>query len=158
MIGGTEYLSKIIIKIENEIKKRNIKPTKVLPLWDLLGVGLGFGSTILVKKAAMLCTASVEEVIDEHYLNQINALTSLIYNVRTTKFKKSKAYASLLAGDTQKFLDEAFSSTKGFVKAGGKVLDGLVKRRQEEKALFETRKVSREDTKLFSDKVAQAGE
>ena len=59
---------------ENEIKKRNIKPTKFLPLWDLLGVGLGFGSTLLGKKAAMLCTASVEEVIDEHYQNQINQL------------------------------------------------------------------------------------
>ena len=59
---------------ENEIKKRNIKPTKFLPLWDLLGLGLGFGSTILGNKAAMLCTASVEEVIDEHYQNQINKL------------------------------------------------------------------------------------
>ena len=59
---------------ENELKKRNINPTKMLPLWDLLGVGLGFGSTILGKKAAMLCTASVEEVIDEHYANQINQL------------------------------------------------------------------------------------
>ena len=59
---------------EEEIKKRNIKPTKFLPLWDLLGVGLGFGSTILGTKAAMLCTASVEEVIDEHYQNQINRI------------------------------------------------------------------------------------
>ena len=59
---------------EKEIKKRNIKQTKLLPLWDLLGVGLGFGSTLLGKKAAMLCTASVEEVIDKHYLNQINQL------------------------------------------------------------------------------------
>ena len=59
---------------EREIKKRNIKPTKFLPLWDLLGLGLGFGSTILGKKAAMLCTASVEEVIDKHYLDQINQL------------------------------------------------------------------------------------
>ena len=55
---------------EREIKKRNIKPTKLLPLWDLLGVGLGFSSTILGKKAAMLCTASVEEVIGDHYKNQ----------------------------------------------------------------------------------------
>ena len=61
---------------EKEIKKRKIKPTKMLPLWDLLGVGLGFGSTILGKKAAMLCTASVEEVIDKHYLNQLNQLES----------------------------------------------------------------------------------
>ena len=61
---------------EKEIKKRNITPTKFLPLWDLLGVGLGFSSTLLGKKAAMLCTASVEEVIDKHYQNQINELDS----------------------------------------------------------------------------------
>ena len=61
---------------EKEIKKRNITPTKLLPLWDLLGVGLGFGSTLLGKKAAMLCTASVEEVIDKHYQSQIDQLDS----------------------------------------------------------------------------------
>ena len=61
---------------EKEIKKRNINPTKFLPLWDLLGVGIGFSSTLLGKKAAMLCTASVEEVIDKHYLNQIKQLDS----------------------------------------------------------------------------------
>jgi ubiquinone biosynthesis monooxygenase Coq7 len=55
---------------DQEIQKRNIKPTKLLPLWDLLGVTLGFGTAMLGKKAAMLCTASVEEVIDSHYKNQ----------------------------------------------------------------------------------------
>ena len=55
---------------DEEIQKRNIKPTKLLPLWDLLGVSLGFGTAMLGKKAAMLCTASVEEVIDRHYKNQ----------------------------------------------------------------------------------------
>ena len=59
---------------EDEIRKRKIKPTKLLPLWDLLGLGLGFGSTILGKKAAMLCTASVEEVIDGHYKSQIDQI------------------------------------------------------------------------------------
>ena len=59
---------------EKEIQKRNIKPTSLLPLWDLMGVSLGFGSAILGKKAAMLCTASVEEVIDQHYKNQIKKL------------------------------------------------------------------------------------
>ena len=59
-----------------EIRKRNIKPTKLMPLWDLLGIGLGFGSAIMGKKATMLCTASVEEVIDGHYKNQLNQLNS----------------------------------------------------------------------------------
>tara|TARA_B100000700_G_scaffold132318_1_gene147858 strand:- start:115 stop:648 length:534 start_codon:yes stop_codon:yes gene_type:complete len=61
---------------DKEIKKRKIKPTKFLPLWDLLGVGLGFSSAIMGKKATMLCTASVEEVIDGHYQNQINQIQS----------------------------------------------------------------------------------
>ena len=75
---------------ENQIKKRKITPTKFLPLWDLLGVGLGFGSTILGKKAAMLCTASVEEVIDKHYQNQINQLEDDEKSLRE-KIKKFRA-------------------------------------------------------------------
>ena len=54
----------------NELKRRNISPTKLLPVWDLLGVALGFGTAMLGKKATMLCTASVEEVIGDHYQNQ----------------------------------------------------------------------------------------
>ena len=59
---------------ENEIKKRKIKPTYLLPLWDIMGVMLGFGTALLGKKATMLCTASVEEVIENHYENQIKKL------------------------------------------------------------------------------------
>ena len=59
---------------DNEIKKRNIQPTKLLPLWDIMGVTLGFGTAMLGEKAAMLCTASVEEVIDGHYKSQLDKL------------------------------------------------------------------------------------
>ena len=59
---------------DKEIRKRKIKPTIFLPVWDLLGVTLGFGTTMLGEKAAMLCTASVEEVIDGHYKSQLDKL------------------------------------------------------------------------------------
>lgn len=59
---------------EKEIQKRKIKPTYLLPLWDLMGVGLGFGTVLLGKKSALLCTASVEEVIEEHYQDQLKKL------------------------------------------------------------------------------------
>ncbi len=62
--GHYEYFDK-------EIQKRKIKPTYFLPLWDVMGVALGFGTAVLGKKAAMLCTASVEEVIENHYENQL---------------------------------------------------------------------------------------
>ena len=59
---------------EKEIQKRKIKPTYLLPLWDVMSVALGFGSALLGKRATLLCTASVEEVIDEHYKNQLQKL------------------------------------------------------------------------------------
>ena len=59
---------------EKEIQKRKMKPTYLLPLWDLMGVSLGFGSALLGKKATLLCTASVEEVIEDHYENQLGKI------------------------------------------------------------------------------------
>ena len=69
-----EHESEHLKYFEAEIQKRNIKPTYLLPLWDLMGVTLGFGTVLLGKKAAMLCTASVEEVIEDHYENQLQKL------------------------------------------------------------------------------------
>ena len=42
-----------------------------------MGVALGFGTALLGKKAAMLCTASVEEVIETHYKNKNAEQTKL---------------------------------------------------------------------------------
>jgi ubiquinone biosynthesis monooxygenase Coq7 len=39
-----------------------------------MGVALGFGTAMLGKNATMLCTASVEEVIEDHYQSQIEKL------------------------------------------------------------------------------------
>lgn len=63
-----------LLYFEKEIQKRKIKPTYLLPVWDIMGVALGFGTALLGKKAAMLCTASVEEVIEDHYQNQLKKI------------------------------------------------------------------------------------
>jgi|TARA_B100001142_G_scaffold135209_1_gene136731 ubiquinone biosynthesis monooxygenase Coq7 len=108
---------------EKEIKKRKIKPTKFLPLWDLLGVGLGFGSTILGKKAAMLCTASVEEVIDKHYQNQIDQLGSeeKEFKKKIIKFREDELHHKNIAyekGATKKGL---YSIMDKIIKTGSKL-------------------------------------
>ena len=108
---------------ENEIKKRNIQPTKFLPLWDLLGVGLGFGSTLLGKKAAMLCTASVEEVIDEHYQNQIDQIGSDEKDLKNKiiKFREDELHHKDIAynkGATKKGL---YSIMDKIIKTGSKI-------------------------------------
>jgi len=108
---------------ENEIKKRNIKATKLLPLWDLLGVGLGFGSTILGKKATMLCTASVEEVIQEHYANQIDQLGSDEKKLKDKiiKFRQDEIHHKDIAYEEGATKEGPYSILDKIIKTGSKI-------------------------------------
>ena len=108
---------------ETEIKKRDIKPTKLLPLWDLLGLGLGFSSTILGKKAAMLCTASVEEVIDEHYKNQIEqiGIDENILKKKIIKFRKDELHHKDIAYNEGANKNGFYFFMDKFIKTGSKL-------------------------------------
>ena len=108
---------------EDEIRKRNIKPTKFLPLWDLLGVGLGFGSTLLGKKAAMLCTASVEEVIDKHYQDQIDQLQSDENDLKSKiiKFREDELHHKDIAYEQGASKKGLYSIMDKIIKTGSKI-------------------------------------
>ena len=108
---------------ENEIKKREIKPTKFLPLWDLLGVGLGFGTTLLGKKAAMLCTASVEEVIDKHYQDQIDQLQEDEKELRKKiiKFREDEIHHKDIAYEEGASKKGIYSVLDKVIKTGSKI-------------------------------------
>ena len=108
---------------DQEIKKRGIKPTKFLPLWDLLGVGLGFGSTLLGKKAAMLCTASVEEVIDEHYQNQIDQIGSDEKDLKKKiiKFREDELHHKDIAYEKGASKEGIYSIFDKIVKTSSKI-------------------------------------
>ena len=108
---------------EKEIRKRKIKATKFLPLWDLLGVGLGFGSTILGKKAAMLCTASVEEVIDKHYQNQIDQLgpEEKELKKKIIKFREDELHHKDIAYEKGASKKGLYSIMDRIIKTGSKI-------------------------------------
>ena len=108
---------------ENEIKIRSIKPTKFLPLWDLLGVGLGFGSTLLGKKATMLCTASVEEVIDEHYQNQIEQINDDEKDLKNkiVKFRNDELHHKDIAYEEGATKDGLYSVMDKIIKTGSRI-------------------------------------
>ena len=112
---------------EKEIKKRNIKPTKFLPLWDLLGVGLGFGSAIIGKKATMLCTASVEEVIDQHYKNQINQLKNDEKELKNkiVKFRNDELQHKDIAYEEGATKEGFYSIMDKIIKTGSKIAIGI---------------------------------
>ena len=112
---------------ENEIKKRKIKPTRLLPFWDLIGVGLGFGSTMLGKKAAMLCTVSVEEVIDEHYSKQIEQLCNDEKKLKEKiiKFRNDELHHKNIAYDKGATKKGIYSILDKMIKTGSKVAINL---------------------------------
>ena len=108
---------------EKELKKRNIKPTKFLPIWDLLGVGLGFGTTLLGKRATMLCTASVEEVIDEHYQKQINQIEDDEKQLKKKiiKFKEDELHHKDIAYDEGASKEGIYSILDKIIKTGSRI-------------------------------------
>ncbi|XP_064599897.1 5-demethoxyubiquinone hydroxylase, mitochondrial-like [Liolophura sinensis] len=62
---------------EKLMVKHRVRPTALLPLWHIAGYVLGAGSALLGKEGAMACTVAVEDVIGEHYNNQIRELVEL---------------------------------------------------------------------------------
>lgn len=56
------------------ITERRVRPTAMLPVWNVAGYALGLGTALLGKEAAMACTVAVEEVIAEHYNDQVRTL------------------------------------------------------------------------------------
>jgi len=59
---------------ERLIPQYRVRPTALLPLWNVAGFVLGAASAAMGKEAAMACTEAVEEVIGEHYNNQMRDL------------------------------------------------------------------------------------
>lgn len=62
---------------ENQLKVRKIRPTLLLPLWNLGGYLLGAISAKAGLRSAMLVTEAVEDVIENHYAEQIDILKNM---------------------------------------------------------------------------------
>lgn len=59
------------------LSKRGVRPTFMGPVWNLAGFGLGATTALMGEKAAMACTAAVEDVIEKHYAEQIEELKEI---------------------------------------------------------------------------------
>jgi 3-demethoxyubiquinol 3-hydroxylase len=56
------------------IVERGVRPTLLAPIWGVAAFGLGVATALMGEKAAHACTAAVEEVIEDHYREQIEEL------------------------------------------------------------------------------------
>jgi ubiquinone biosynthesis monooxygenase Coq7 len=63
-----------IDKFNELIIEHRVRPTALLPIWNIAGFALGASTAMLGEKAAMACTVAVEKVIGEHYQEQLDLL------------------------------------------------------------------------------------
>ena len=81
-----------IEKFNELIIEKRVRPTALLPLWNVAGFALGAGTALMGEKAAMACTVAVEKVIGEHYREQQELLEDDEEELRKTiaKFEKDE--------------------------------------------------------------------
>ncbi len=71
-------------KFNKMLVERRVRPTALTSLWHVAGYALGAGSALLGREAAMACTVAVEEIIEEHYADQMTRLDDAEADLKST--------------------------------------------------------------------------
>ena len=81
-----------IEKFNELLVEKRVRPTALLPVWNIAGFAIGAGTALMGEKAAMACTVAVEKVIGEHYREQQNLLEDDEKELKKTiaKFEKDE--------------------------------------------------------------------
>jgi ubiquinone biosynthesis monooxygenase Coq7 len=100
-----------------------VRPTALLPLWHAAGFALGAATALIGERAAMACTAAVEEVIVEHYRGQIGALgddeAALRAALEEYRADEAAHRATALAHEAEQA--PAYAALTGAIKAGSRL-------------------------------------
>ena len=65
-----EQEARHLASFDRMLLQRRVRPTLLAPLWHVAGFVLGAATALAGPRAAMACTAAVEEAIDDHYARQ----------------------------------------------------------------------------------------
>ncbi|XP_043832184.1 5-demethoxyubiquinone hydroxylase, mitochondrial [Dromiciops gliroides] len=103
-----------------------VRPTILMPLWNVMGFVLGAGTALLGKEGAMACTVAVEESIAHHYNNQIRTLMEedpekyeeLLQIIKKCRDEELEHHDTGLDHDAE--LAPAYAILKGAIQVGCK--------------------------------------
>ncbi|MFN3076628.1 MAG: demethoxyubiquinone hydroxylase family protein [Alphaproteobacteria bacterium] len=109
---------------------RRVRPSALQPLWGALGFALGVGTALLGEKTAMACTVAVEEVIEEHYLEQSELLKDGESELKTTleKFRDDEMEHREIGIDHGATDHPAYPVLSTAIKAGSRLAIWLASR------------------------------
>lgn len=82
-----------------KIQQYKIRPSIMHPIWHFGGFALGFATAMISKKAAMVCTTAVEEVIDSHYQEQLQILDDFSAQFTSDDKNQSSKIESSIVND-----------------------------------------------------------
>lgn len=117
---------------EKEIAARQVRPTALHPLWHVAGYALGAATARMGVEAAMACTVAVEEVISEHYGEQLEALKKnpkekkLAAAIRKFKVEEEEHHDIGLEHDAE--AAPAYPLLAKAIKAGARLAIAVAKR------------------------------
>ncbi|KAK9320101.1 ubiquinone biosynthesis protein COQ7-domain-containing protein [Lipomyces orientalis] len=87
--------------------RHRIRPSLFSPVWKIAAYGLGMGTALMGKEAAMACTLAVETVIGGHYNNQLRELVRMLEEEsRISKDGQASAELQALAKTVSEFRDD----------------------------------------------------
>jgi len=93
-------------------RERRIRPTVMTPVWHVAGYGLGMVSAALGRATAMVVHEAVEDVIADHYNEQLRVIHEMAREITRDEMEKDIDNGK----DEQDALRESFEKQKVFEK------------------------------------------
>ena len=117
-------------KFNELIGERRVRPTALMPVWHAAGFALGAATALMGERAAMACTAAIEEVIDEHYAGQAEKLGDDEADLRDTieKFRADELEHRNTALEHEAELTPGYEALSAVIKKGSKLAIWLSER------------------------------
>lgn len=117
---------------ESEIIRRGVRPTALQPVWHLAGFALGAITARIGPAAAMACTVAVEEVISEHYGEQLAALAhrpgEKALREKIKKFKAEEEEHGHIGLENEAETAPAYRLLSAAIKRGSRIAIEIAKR------------------------------
>lgn len=112
------------------VGERRVRPTALMPVWHVAGFALGAATAMMGERAAMACTAAVEEVIDEHYAKQADALGDDQAELRATieQFREDELEHRETALEHDAELAPGYEALSAVIKKGSRLAIWLSER------------------------------
>lgn len=125
-----EQEQKHLQTFEHLIAERRARPSALQPVWHVAGFALGAGTALMGEKAAMACTVAVEEIIDEHYAQQRDALGDDEADLRETLevFRQEEVEHRDIGLDHGAADTAGYRVLTGAIKAGSRLAIWLAER------------------------------